>query len=141
MKYLTSFSLLVLAFAINSTTCFAACNRIYSDLSPQAIEKRLAPIGQVTIGADLPTAPGKLGPDAGQKRYESNCALCHAGGLAGAPKFGDKAAWAPRVNKGIDNLLKSVVNGLNAMPARGGCTTCSDEELKRSIQYILDNLK
>lgn len=139
MNCLTKF--LILAFAMSSSISFAACNQIQSDLSTKAIEKRMAPIGQVTIGADLPTAPGQLGPDAGQKRYEANCALCHAGGLAGAPKFGDKAAWAPRLSKGADVLLKSVINGLNAMPPRGGCTTCSDEELKLSIKYMIDKVK
>ncbi len=130
-----------LAFAIHPSISFAACNKIHSDLTVKAIEKRLAPIGQVTIGADLPTAPGKLGPDAGQKRYEVSCALCHAGGLAGAPKFADKAAWASRTNKGIETLVKSVINGLNAMPPRGGCTNCSDEELKMAVQYMLDKVK
>ncbi len=131
---------LILVFAYPSIS-LAGCNKIHSDLSVKAIEKRLAPVGQVTIGADLPTAPGQLGPDAGQKRYEASCALCHAGGLAGAPKFGDKAAWAPRVSKGIDTLLKSVINGLNAMPPRGGCTNCSDEELKMAVQYMLNKVK
>lgn len=138
---LKSAPILALAFAMSSTTCFASCNKIHSDLSSKAIEKRTAPIGQVTIGADLPTSPADLGPDAGPKRYEANCAMCHASGLAGAPKFGDKAAWAPRAGKGIDNLLKSVVHGLNAMPPRGGCTTCSDEELKLTIEYMLSKVK
>lgn len=145
---ISKFKLVSLPFIVLASTLFtypslslASCNKIHSDLSVKAIEKRLAPIGQVHVGADLPTAPGQLGPDAGQKRYESNCALCHGAGLAGAPKFGDKAAWAPRVGKGIDNLLKSVVHGLNAMPPRGGCTNCSDEELKMTVQYMLDKVK
>lgn len=149
MKCLTNFfkvglksvPLLALAFAMTSTVCFASCNQIHSDLSSKAIEKRTVPVGQVTIGADLPTSPADLGPDAGPKRYEANCAMCHAAGLAGAPKLDDKSAWAPRVNKGIDSLLKSVVNGLNAMPPRGGCTTCSDEELKLTIEYMLSKVK
>lgn len=133
--------ILILAFAMHSSIGFASCNQVHSDLSAKAIKQRLAPIAQVTIGADLPSAPGELGPDAGQKRYEANCAMCHVGGLAGAPKFGDKAAWAPRLNKGVDALVKSVITGLNAMPARGGCTTCSDEELKLAVEYMLDKVK
>lgn len=132
---------LALTFAISPSVSLAACNQIYSDLSTKAVEKRLGPIAQVTIGADLPAAPGELGPDAGQKRYETSCALCHAGGLAGAPKFGDKTAWAPHVAKGFDTLLQSAIHGLNAMPPRGGCTTCSDEELKLTVQYMLSKVK
>ncbi len=138
---LVSIPLIALIFAISSSVCLASCNQIQSDLSSKAVEKRLLPVGQVTIGADLPTSPAELGPDAGQKRYESNCALCHAGGLAGAPKFGDKAAWVPHLAKGMDTLLQSVIKGLNAMPPRGGCTTCSDEELKLTIKYMTDKVK
>ena len=141
MNYLTKIFLSHLFILGFSASCFAACQHVQADLSPKGIEQRLAPVAKVTIGADLPSAPGTLGPDAGQKRYTANCAMCHTTGLAGAPKYGDKAAWAPRVSKGLDALLKSVVHGLNAMPPRGGCTTCSDEELSLAIKYMLEKIK
>ena len=57
--------------------------------------------------------------------------------MAGAPKLGDQGAWGARASKGVDALLSSVVNGLNAMPPKGGCATCSDAELKGAIEHML----
>ena len=68
-----------------------------------------------------------------QRRYEKSCIICHANGAAGAPKTGDVEAWKPRLEKGMDALVKSVEEGLNAMPAKGMCFDCSDEEYKALI--------
>ena len=73
----------------------------------------------------------------GQKVYQASCQACHAAGVAGAPKLGDKAAWAPRIAKGVDVLVSSVKNGLNVMPPKGGCMSCSDEELRAATDYIV----
>jgi cytochrome c5 len=59
--------------------------------------------------------------------------------VAGAPKLGDAGAWAPRVAKGFDSLMSNAINGLNAMPPRGTCTTCSDEEIQGAIEYMTEN--
>jgi cytochrome c5 len=64
---------------------------------------------------------------------------CHATGAAGAPKLGDTAAWAPRIAAGMDSLVANVMNGLNAMPPKGLCMACSDEELQGAVQYMVDN--
>ena len=69
-------------------------------------------------------------------KYNKSCAVCHAQGVAGAPKTGDTAAWAPRLEKGMDALLATVKNGLNAMPPRGMCFDCSDEEYQELITYM-----
>jgi cytochrome c5 len=74
----------------------------------------------------------------GQKIYQGSCQACHAAGVAGAPKLGDKAAWAPRIAKGNDALLASVKGGLNAMPPKGGCMTCGDAELSAAIVYMTE---
>ncbi|MBS98754.1 MAG: cytochrome c5 family protein [Oceanospirillaceae bacterium] len=77
----------------------------------------------------------------GEEIYNTKCSVCHAAGVAGAPVFGDAAAWAPRAEKGIDALLATAKSGINAMPPMGTCVDCSDAELKASIQYMLDNAK
>ena len=69
-------------------------------------------------------------------KYNKACMACHASGAAGAPKVGDAAAWAPRLEKGMDTLLTSVTNGLNAMPAKGLCFDCSADDYKALIQYM-----
>ena len=77
----------------------------------------------------------------GESIYQSRCIVCHAAGLAGAPKLGDKNAWAPHVAKGKDALLDSVTHGLNAMPPMGTCMDCSQAELMAAIDYMLSKLK
>lgn len=69
-------------------------------------------------------------------KYNKSCAVCHAAGVAGAPKTGDAQAWEPRMAKGMDALVSSVKNGLNAMPPKGMCFDCSDEEYKELITYM-----
>ena len=106
------------------------------------IEENIRPVGQVNVGSVPASAPAAAGaaaaaPRSGDEVYNSACAACHASGVAGAPKLGDQGAWGVRASKGVDALLSSVVNGLNAMPPKGGCATCSDAELKGAIEHML----
>ncbi len=68
--------------------------------------------------------------------YQSACAACHVSGAAGAPKTGDVDAWESRLEKGMDTLVESVKNGMNAMPPTGLCATCTDDEYKALIIYM-----
>lgn len=77
---------------------------------------------------------------AGEKLYKSVCLVCHASGIAGAPKEGDKAAWAPYIATGMDAMLKNAITGIGAMPPRGG-SQATDEEMKAAIQYILSTVE
>tara|TARA_B110000014_G_C19945157_1_gene489032 strand:+ start:370 stop:678 length:309 start_codon:yes stop_codon:yes gene_type:complete len=69
-------------------------------------------------------------------RYSKTCAVCHAAGAAGAPRTGDAAQWAPRLEKGMDVLVASVDKGMNAMPPKGMCFDCSADEFKALIEYM-----
>jgi cytochrome c5 len=71
-----------------------------------------------------------------QTLYNQSCIACHASGAAGAPKKGDSAAWAPRLAQGSDILLKHTKQGINAMPPKGMCMDCTDDEFKALIQYM-----
>ena len=73
----------------------------------------------------------------GEQVYTATCLACHGAGVLGAPKFGDKAAWAPRVAKGIDTLHKNALNGLNMMPPKGGNAGLSDGDLKSAVDYMV----
>ncbi len=77
----------------------------------------------------------------GKGIYEKTCLACHAAGVAGAPKLGDKAAWAPRLATGADALLNSVLKGKNAMPPKGGNTALSDAEVKAAVDYMVAQSK
>lgn len=84
------------------------------------------------------TPAAAMAERSGEEIYNAKCSVCHVAGVAGAPKFGDAAAWAPRAEKGIDALLASAITGLNVMPPKGTCMDCSDSELKSAIQFMLD---
>ena len=72
----------------------------------------------------------------GKKVYETACAACHATGVAGAPKAGDNAAWAPRLKTGMDALYKSALQGKNAMPAKGGNAGLTDPDVMAAVDYL-----
>lgn len=73
----------------------------------------------------------------GKALYDKACFVCHAAGVAGAPKFGDKAAWAPYIAQGIDSMVKIAISGKGAMPPRGG-SSASDEEIHAAVQYMVE---
>ena len=73
----------------------------------------------------------------GQKIYQASCQACHSTGAAGAPKLGDKEAWAPRIATGVDAMLAVAIQGKNAMPPKGACMSCSDADLKAAIEYMV----
>lgn len=73
----------------------------------------------------------------GQQVYQSTCQACHATGAAGAPKVGDKEAWAPRIAQGMDVLVANAISGKNAMPPKGACGSCSDDDIKSAIEYMV----
>lgn len=75
----------------------------------------------------------------GEEIYNTKCMACHASGAAGAPKLGDKEAWAPRIATGMDAMVASVINGKNAMPPKGGCMDCSDEDLAAAVEYMVSS--
>src|SRR5690606_22213380 len=73
---------------------------------------------------------------AGEKLYKSVCFACHTTGVANAPKLGDKAAWAPLIETGMDSMVSIAINGKGAMPPRGG-SQATDEEIKAAVQYMV----
>ena len=94
------------------------------------------PVAAATVAA---AAPAKA--DAGVPAlYTQACAVCHAAGVANAPKPGDKAAWAPRLALGIDGLTASVIKGKGAMPPKGG-SAASDADIKAVVAYMVGTVK
>ncbi len=75
----------------------------------------------------------------GAEIYNTKCMACHASGAAGAPKVGDKEAWAPRIATGMDALVASVTNGKNAMPPKGACMDCSAEDIAAAVEHMVSN--
>ncbi|WP_235075901.1 c-type cytochrome [Marinomonas profundimaris] len=75
----------------------------------------------------------------GEQTFNTYCIACHMSGVAGAPRFGNHEDWQPRIDKGLDTLLKDAISGFRAMPPKGLCFDCSDDELKHAIEYMIDN--
>ncbi|NDH09665.1 MAG: cytochrome c5 family protein [Gammaproteobacteria bacterium] len=74
----------------------------------------------------------------GKETYQTYCTVCHASGLAAAPKFQDVKDWGPRCqSKHLQGLVRSAIKGLNAMPANGTCMSCSEEDIKQAILYMV----
>lgn len=107
--------------------------------SADEAELRVQPVARVEMQKAVAVTDGK--PRDGATVYNTICMACHATGLAGAPKTGDKAAWAPRIATGLEAMLKSAINGKNAMPARGGAANLTDDELKAAVEYLVDQAK
>jgi len=106
----------------------------------EAIEKRIAPVGQVNTGAVAPAAAAAAGPVDGKAVYDQACFACHGTGAAGAPILGDSAAWSARIGQGMDTLFDHALNGFKGMPARGG-QTLDDDSVKAAVKYMIDNSK
>ena len=109
------------------------------------IAKRLEPVGQVCVtgqeckGAEVAaTASGGGGAKSPKDVIAKHCNACHGTGLLGAPKIGDTAAWKERADHqgGLDGILAKAITGINAMPPKGTCADCSDDELKGAIQEM-----
>jgi cytochrome c5 len=73
----------------------------------------------------------------GKAVYDGTCHVCHGTGLAGSPKFGDKAAWAPRIATGMDTLYNAALHGLRAMPPKGGNASLTDAQVKAAVDYMV----
>ena len=97
-------------------------------------EQIIKPVAQL----NFKDASGPKELQTGEQVYKAVCSSCHATGAAGAPKVGDAGAWAPRIAKGYDSLMTSVLKGKGAMPARGGSSPAdiSDYELGRAVVYM-----
>lgn len=77
----------------------------------------------------------------GKETYEGSCAACHGAGVAGAPKFGDKAVWAPRIATGAPALHASALKGKGIMPAKGGNAALSDADVIAAVDYMISQVK
>ncbi len=150
-----SLLLAVLGFSVAGSALAAQTTK---DVSPHAVGERsvyseratierIKAVGRVCVegkeceGAPVaavaaaPAAAGGAGRS-GDAVYTASCSACHGTGAAGAPKFGDKGAWGPRIAKGKATLYTHALGGFNAMPPKGMCMTCSDDEIKAAVDYM-----
>lgn len=118
-------------------------------LASQEIEDRIRKVGEVCLEgeacANASATPAVVAVSGGasvESNYNKSCATCHNAGVAGAPKFGDAEAWEPRIAKGMDTLYENGINGMPpAMPQRGLCFSCSDDDIRALVDYMVQATK
>ncbi len=117
-----------------------------SDAQRAEIEARIKPVGEscmqgdASCGGPATAAAGGVARS-GEDVYNAACMACHATGAGGAPLVGDAGAWGDRIAKGIDVLYVAGIEGVpgTGMIAKGGCMSCSDDEIKASVDYMVEN--
>ncbi len=156
----------VLAFIIPIVVIFTIIHfvmggdkpRTTPSMSDKAIAERIKPVGSapdvekgpsplVPVPAAAPVVAAAATGDAakaaptGKAVYDASCQACHAAGVAGAPKVGDRAAWAPRIGTGLATLQASAIKGKNAMPPKGGNMSLADGDVKAAVEYMVSQSK
>jgi|TARA_B110000971_G_scaffold103541_1_gene106504 cytochrome c5 len=104
---------------------------------PKVVENNtqedMSPVAQVAVANESVTESGSENSISVDKIIKANCAMCHAAGLMGAPKIGDVAMWAPRIAQGKDMLINNAIKGIRMMPAKGGNSRLTDEEVAAAV--------
>ena len=106
--------------------------------------ERIKPIGEVRIDNSVSVASSsniEQSERSGKEIYNTKCQSCHNSGVMNAPKYASLEDWAPRIELGVDKLTLSAITGKGGMPARGACMDCSDNEIKLTVQYMIDSTK
>jgi len=122
--------ILLVSFVTNTHTAGAGSD----SQSAAAVNARIAPVAAEGFTLRDANAPKVL--QGAEAVYTAVCAACHASGLAGAPKIGDAPAWGPRIAQGYATLLKHAIEGIRAMPAKGGNPDLDDVEVARAVVYM-----
>ena len=109
-----------------------------------SVLERIKPVGEVRIDTSTQVASAEIVETAvrsGEEIYNSKCAGCHTSGVMGSPKFASLEDWAPRIDLGLEKLTLSAIAGKGGMPAKGTCMDCTDNDIKITVQYMLDSLE
>ena len=127
--------------ALNSTSGDSSNSETMVENS---VLERIKPVGEVRINTSTQVASAEIVETAvrsGEEIYNSKCAGCHTSGVMGSPKFASLEDWAPRIDLGLEKLTLSAIAGKGGMPAKGTCMDCSDNDIKITVQYMLDSLE
>ena len=127
--------------ALNSTSGDSSNSETMVENS---VLERIKPVGEVRIDTSTQVASAEIVETAersGEEIYNSKCAGCHTSGVMGAPMYASLEDWAPRIDLGLEKLTLSAIAGKGGMPAKGTCMDCTDNDIKITVQYMLDSLE
>ncbi|WQC54211.1 cytochrome c5 family protein [Idiomarina sp. PL1-037] len=113
---------------------------VQDDMSREAIAERIKPLGKHYVAGESSAAEESSGPRSGQQVYDKYCTACHTSGVMGAPKINEASDWEERLDQGMETVLKHAVEGFNAMPPKGTCSDCSEEEIQAAIDYMTEEI-
>lgn len=131
---------------ISLTTSLFSATVFAQTMAEEDIVSRIAPVGDVYLDGEIATvgtvsdSDEPAGPRSGEKIYNTYCVACHGTGAAGAPIKGKADVWAARIAQGEAILIKHAIAGFNAMPAKGTCSDCSDDEIAATVQFLIKGL-
>ena len=133
-------------FFLGFALIFSMVSNVWADVEREQLINRIKPVGQVDIELTADEqkkmssieAPKSSEPRTPKFIYQKHCVVCHDAGIAGAPVFRNKKDWSERLSsKKLSGLTKTAISGINAMPVRGTCLDCTDDEIKATIEYML----
>ncbi len=154
-EFLKFFSGLIGALVVLTVILIIVANMIAGNgqkaADEKAVAERIKPVGEVVVAGSSPVMNALIPPaiaasaDKGKSVYNSTCAACHAAGVAGAPKLGDKADWGPRIAQGNAKLYEHALKGFQGkkgfMPAKGGNAALPDVDVKAAVDYMVSQSK
>jgi len=149
-EFMKTFSGLLAALVALTVIIFVVAQMVSGSKKTQVAQAdgdvvaRIKPVGELVAAGATAVANGVI-PSAqaanGKGTYDKACMACHAAGVAGAPKLGDKAAWGPRIAQGNDTLYGHAIKGFQGkkgvMPAKGGNMSLSDADVKAAVDYMV----
>lgn len=158
-QFMIQFLSVIGGLVVIGILCFVLANWLVSGLdevsdpiTEKVVEQRIKPVGEVYVGSvpaeamaksqaageQTTSEKGAAQFASGKEVYDAVCSACHATGAAGAPKYGDKDAWTKFVEKGIESNYTAAINGVGAMPPKGGRTDLSDDNVKSAVDYMVE---
>lgn len=131
--------LVVLSLLVGTSMSFLS----FAEMSPREklIAERIAPVGDVYLDGQQPAPAATGGPLSPEGIYDKYCVLCHKAGVSGAPIVGNKDSWAPHIAKGMSTMVDHALHGFKAMPPKGTCMSCSDDDIKGVVEYMVNKSK
>ena len=151
-------ALTVILFVLAQMVGGKPAKTVEATVDAKAVAERIRPVGELTVDTAktataassvmdslIPSANAATTEDKGKKIYDASCMACHAAGVAGAPKLGDKANWGPRIAQGADKLHTHAIKGFQGkagmMPPKGGNMGLKDDDVKAAVDYMVTSSK
>ena len=137
-------ALVMIFIGYKSFTSQSSDSSHINSMVDNTVLERIKPVGEIRIDTTNIVASAESNESSersGEEIYNSKCASCHSSGVMAAPKYASLEDWSTRIDAGLEKLTLSAIAGKGGMPPKGACMDCTDNEIKLTVQYILDSLE